>query len=192
MNEIVSSDLVTLAEEIRNEHQACLSTMRQGVEHALKVGELLVQARELVKHGEWEEWVRTNCNFTSRHAWNYMQIASRGTAWKPEIISEMTLSNALLSANSQINDEELRKKNIAVTWKEHQERWKLENEDNQVKEYLDALNVFAKAVREVVPVAEFGKFSPEGASFTIRRHEQLRKELERLEGVFKKVLIGEG
>ena len=51
--EVVSVDLAGLANEIRSEHQLCIQSMRKGVEHALKIGELLLQAREIMKHGEW-------------------------------------------------------------------------------------------------------------------------------------------
>ena len=40
-----------IAEEIRQEHHLCVESINKGMEHALKVGELLVQAKELVKHG---------------------------------------------------------------------------------------------------------------------------------------------
>jgi len=180
-SEVVVS-LDSLAEEIRSEHQACLQSLRKGMEHALKVGELLLQARKLVKHGDWTNWVETNCEFTPRMARNYMKLAGAKSVLKPEIISEMTLRDAL-------NRVDFETRKLPGEWKrtreERKKRWKLENEDRQVKEFLDAVKVFLKSVRDAVDVAEFGKFSPEGARFTVRRMNEVRQELDRLEEVFK-------
>lgn len=102
-SEMVSGDLVNLAERIREEYQACFKSIRQGVEHALKVGELLVQAKELVKHGDWEQWVEANCGFTTRTARRYTRAFKKFQLGlvKTDTMSEMTLNDFLVQAGAE-------------------------------------------------------------------------------------------
>jgi hypothetical protein len=59
---------------IKEEHQAVVDSLGTGFEHALKVGEHLAQARKLVGHGGWADWVEKNCNFSYRTARNYIRL----------------------------------------------------------------------------------------------------------------------
>jgi nitrogen regulatory protein PII len=185
MGEIVMNELERLAVAIREEHQECLQKMRQGVEHALKVGELLVKAKELVKHGEWEQWVEVNCSFTSRMARNYIIVFENveDGLLKTETISEMTIREVLGGGERTRRDKRAEGKAERKRLKEL--GWKLENENHSVKTYLDTVKVFRKDVRDAVDVAEFGKFSPEGMRFTVRKNDEIRQELDRLEDTFR-------
>ena len=51
------------ASEINREHELCIIGMRSGIEHGFRCGELLTEQKQNTPHGEWELWVRTNCNF---------------------------------------------------------------------------------------------------------------------------------
>lgn len=69
--------LPELAYEINREHQLCSDAMGDAVQHAIRVGELLIEAKAKCQHGEWLGWVEANCNFTDRTAQRYMRIAWR-------------------------------------------------------------------------------------------------------------------
>jgi Protein of unknown function (DUF3102) len=76
------SDLVTTAAsaddlliEIVKEHHAVESHIKEAVVHAFKVGELLIQAKTLVKRGEWQDWLADNCPFAETTAQAYMRLA---------------------------------------------------------------------------------------------------------------------
>jgi hypothetical protein len=64
-----------LAQRIRTEHQAYMDARRTSIKHALVVGGLLVEAKQHVKHGEWESWVKRNCKMSDRTARDYMRLA---------------------------------------------------------------------------------------------------------------------
>ena len=50
MNEIVSNRLPVLAEEINAEHQSAALAFGKGLEHAIKAGKVLCEAKKLVPH----------------------------------------------------------------------------------------------------------------------------------------------
>lgn len=50
-------DLTTLADEINAEHRSCDEALREGLRHALRAGELLIEAKSRVQHGEWGRWL---------------------------------------------------------------------------------------------------------------------------------------
>jgi cell division protein FtsB len=72
---IVTPDLKALAKEINAEHHACERSVREGLTRALRVGQLLIEAKRLHPHGGWLKWVRENCEFSARLAQRYTQIA---------------------------------------------------------------------------------------------------------------------
>jgi hypothetical protein len=67
--------LTTLAVGIVAEHRAALSASRSALHHAKRAGELLLEAKTQVRHGEWMQWLGANCDLTIRVAQIYMQIA---------------------------------------------------------------------------------------------------------------------
>ena len=43
----------------------------------IEIGNLLLEAREQVKHGEWESWLKENVSFSRQTANKFMQVAQR-------------------------------------------------------------------------------------------------------------------
>ena len=72
-----SNRLPVLAHELEAEHQAAREAARSSMQHALRCGELLKEAKRLVGHGAWEAWVRANCSFSPRTARVYMGLQAR-------------------------------------------------------------------------------------------------------------------
>jgi protein gp37 len=74
--------LPSLARQINAAHEAAVGSARDAIEHTIEVGNLLIEAKTKVKHGEWQDWVETNCQFSYRMCAKYMGVAksaSRGT-----------------------------------------------------------------------------------------------------------------
>src|SRR5215472_16353364 len=69
------SDLDDLAARIFCEHQAATGAFKQCLEHAVRCGELLIEAKGKVGHGGWLAWLRDNCQVKERAAQNYMALA---------------------------------------------------------------------------------------------------------------------
>jgi hypothetical protein len=67
---------LALAKKINTEHYAGEDAAGQAMEHFIKCGEYLIEAKAQVKHGEWLQWVKDHLDFTDQTARNYMSIAS--------------------------------------------------------------------------------------------------------------------
>ena len=55
--------------------QAAEDDFRSAVAHAIQAGELLIEAKAQVAHGEWLPWLEANCPLSERQARNYMRLA---------------------------------------------------------------------------------------------------------------------
>jgi len=71
----VDGTLENLAAEINAEHRACDAALRNGLAHAVKAGQLLVEAKTHTKHGEWGGWLADNFEGSVRTAQAYMRVA---------------------------------------------------------------------------------------------------------------------
>lgn len=70
----MANDLTIIAGEINQEHDACEAAFSESLTHARRAGELLIEAKGQVEHGEWLGWVEANCKFAPRTAQVYMRI----------------------------------------------------------------------------------------------------------------------
>lgn len=89
-----------LMSAINSEHQQALGAARNTVEHALRCGELLVEAKTLVPYGTWVRWLGENTELSEWTAMAYMKLA-RGEAANPGSIQDSpTILAALRSLAS--------------------------------------------------------------------------------------------
>jgi hypothetical protein len=68
-------DLDQLAHEINRQQQLADDHFRTSIDHALRVGQLLLDAKARVPHGEWLTWLAANTSVSDRTARGYMQLA---------------------------------------------------------------------------------------------------------------------
>ncbi len=87
-----SNRLPHLAAEIRRAHADVQEAAKTAAERAIDAGHKLLEARELVKHGEWLPWLRENCALAERTAQLYMQLARKGV--KPATVADLGLQAA--------------------------------------------------------------------------------------------------
>jgi hypothetical protein len=73
-----SNRLPVLAAEIRRAHADVQEAAKTAAEHAIRAGHALIEAKKLVKHGEWLPWLREHCALPERTAQLYMRIAKSG------------------------------------------------------------------------------------------------------------------
>ncbi|HUF80026.1 MAG TPA: DUF3102 domain-containing protein [Burkholderiales bacterium] len=73
-----SNRLPALATEIREAHAGVFSAAKTAAERAIEAGQALIEAKALVKHGQWGNWLRDHCALPERTAQLYMQIARSG------------------------------------------------------------------------------------------------------------------
>ena len=68
-------ELEALAAGIRYEVEAAEADFQSAVAHALRAGELLIEAKAQVRHGDWLSWLKENCPLGEREAQNYIRLA---------------------------------------------------------------------------------------------------------------------
>lgn len=74
MDSILSLDSLAIA--INAAHERCQRSYVTMLSDARSTGELLLQAKSQLPHGQWTAWLSSNCAFSDRTAQRYMQIAS--------------------------------------------------------------------------------------------------------------------
>jgi len=67
---------MSLAQDIRREHEAAQQAFASAVEHAVRCGELLAEAKAQVRHGAWLPWLAENFLASVRTAQGYMRLAA--------------------------------------------------------------------------------------------------------------------
>ena len=89
--ELAKSELTAISTQINLAHKECLLAMRSSLDHAIKAGDLLIQAKAKINHGDWLKWLSNNCECSERTARAYMRVAKNKTA----IAADMTMTEAL-------------------------------------------------------------------------------------------------
>jgi hypothetical protein len=104
--EIGSNALPDLAARIRAEHEATSSALKSSVGHAIAAGELLLEAKELLKHGQWLPWLAEHCAISERTAQLYMRCAKNRAAIEANTqrVADLTINEAaaLLMLSSDV------------------------------------------------------------------------------------------
>jgi hypothetical protein len=70
-----SNRLPVIAATINDHAAAADAATRRGLEHAVAVGLLLLEAKGLVDHGGWIPWLEANCRVGARQAQTFMRLA---------------------------------------------------------------------------------------------------------------------
>jgi Protein of unknown function (DUF3102) len=94
-----------LAVEINRQHAQAAAALAAGTAHAIRAGELLIEAKAKVGHGGWAKWQRDNLSFSSRTAQVYMQLA-RLEPQKRNAVADLALRRAVLKLQEGQRDEE--------------------------------------------------------------------------------------
>lgn len=68
--------LAGLATAIQSEHDAATTAARTAIEHAIRCGELLTEAKAQVPHGGWAGWLAEHFPASDRTARGYMRLAA--------------------------------------------------------------------------------------------------------------------
>lgn len=96
MNDLVVAEVLSpakLADDINTEHELAQSSQQTSVEHAVRCGQLLLEAKAGLDHGEFTPWIEANCKFSVRSAKAYMQVAR--AAQKGSVLPFSSLRQAL-------------------------------------------------------------------------------------------------
>jgi hypothetical protein len=91
--------LPVLAHEIRLAHEAALSAAKYSAERALEAGNLLLEAKASVGHGQWLAWLEKNVGISERTAQRYMALARSGI--KSDTVADLGMASALERVSRQ-------------------------------------------------------------------------------------------
>jgi hypothetical protein len=68
------------ADEINEAHQFAKESAEMAVDHAIRCGQLLAAKKASLPRGEFDEWVKENCDFGRATAYNYMKHSKSSNA----------------------------------------------------------------------------------------------------------------
>ena len=77
--EIIAAGQLTLQESINHEHKLARQSADTAIEHAVRCGELLIDQKAELPHGEFKKWIAENCDFSARQARRYMEVSKKKT-----------------------------------------------------------------------------------------------------------------
>lgn len=63
--------------EINNLHKKIFGNVRTTLEKAIKIGQLLIECKQEIPHGEWLHWMNINLKFSQEQARRYMRAYGR-------------------------------------------------------------------------------------------------------------------
>jgi Protein of unknown function (DUF3102) len=93
-----------LARSIKEKVSAMLYSFKSSVTHAMDVGDLLIEAKRRVEHGNFEAWLSTHCQLSFRTARRYMAMAKDRKKIEAKLTSKSD-SLADLSAQRLLTDQ---------------------------------------------------------------------------------------
>ena len=146
---MVSTELTTTLDELAAQARMCVMSARMDL---LQLGRVLTEAKTLIKHGEWEDWVRTNADMSVRSAQGYMQayatfglnpdIASLGMAKTMKLLPLSEKERETLFAKSDVKSMSSRELDEAI----REQKEKLREETRA--EFQNKLDIERKARQE--------------------------------------------
>lgn len=104
---------------------------------AIEIGERLIEAKKMVPHGEWEDYVSVRCGFKPRTAQAYMQIAA--SREKAQTFADLEFSKVLLLLAMPEGQAE------ALTAEHDPQSMTVRDLKRQIAEYKDRLEKAADA-----------------------------------------------
>ena len=93
-----------LAREINTEHGYVETHKRNTIQHAIRCGELLLEMKQRVGHGNWLTWLDEHFHASERTARNYIQIAK--SAAVADLHDDTTMRSALRALASRPQSQE--------------------------------------------------------------------------------------
>lgn len=87
--------LADLEQAIRYEHDAATTAARTAIEHAIRCGELLADAKAQVPHGGWAGWLAEHFPASDRTARGYMRLAAHAEQVDRQGLADLGIEGAL-------------------------------------------------------------------------------------------------
>jgi hypothetical protein len=153
-----SNSLADLAARIQQEHAAVAGALKTSLVHAMAAGDLLIQAKTQVPHGQWLPWLRNHCQVSERMAQRYIRLARNRAVIeaKCDTVSDLGVRGALnlISANRSSSDDFISKftdfaDHVAEVASDFQDHFDTPEIDNSIRDLL-----FAEARASIERIVE--------------------------------------
>ena len=89
------SELSKLADEINDAHGKVAAAFSDAVEHAVRAGTFLAEAKQKVAHGGWLPWLKENFAFSERTAQGYMRVARELPKLKAQRVADLSFRQTI-------------------------------------------------------------------------------------------------
>lgn len=97
--ELVRTADTSRVKEILRLHAEIEAEVRTTLPKAIRLGQLLVEQKAELGHGEWLPWVKANCPFSDRSAQDYMKYYRRRRELKTATVADLPGARKLLAAS---------------------------------------------------------------------------------------------
>jgi hypothetical protein len=168
MNDNMTVGSRALARRINKAHAAATQAAHRALEHARRAGELLIQAKAHVPHGEWLPWLETNCpDVAERTAQAYMRVARRWPELeaKAQRVADLPMRQALaLLADRDDDDRDSERSSLLA----------------DADEGLDDLHRFQRELRVLERVIDLPDLSLENLAAIVQRVSDIQDAVSRI------------
>jgi hypothetical protein len=93
-----------LEPQINAEHMKAMEGAKSYMEHAMKAGDLLANAKKILPHGAFQNWITDNLAFTVRTAQNYMRAAAHRKEHASANVEQISDAYSTLTEPKPIRD----------------------------------------------------------------------------------------
>jgi hypothetical protein len=159
-------------QEIVRLHSEIGSLLRQSLEKAIRIGQLLSEQKQTLKHGEFIPWLKANIPFAETTARNYMRLYRERDRLKTATVAGLKEAYALLASPPMIPVEELSApeesfnpdewfeiiKGVNETFFPNNPEYKIDTEPGKIFEFMQKINDGSTTEREDMGFALWGNF----------------------------------
>ncbi len=94
-------------EEIKQLHTTVLQQVKQTLEIAIRIGELLIEQKHELEHGQFVPWLKSNLPFSVKTAQNYMKVYRNREELKNETVTFLGDAYKLLESPKPMTEKSL-------------------------------------------------------------------------------------
>jgi hypothetical protein len=101
-----SNSLADLAARIRTKHEAVRHAQKSALELAMAAGDMLLEAKSQLNHGQWSPWLQEYCAIPDRTARLYMRLAKNRKVIETVDAVDLSISAAVRLLATPKDDDE--------------------------------------------------------------------------------------
>ena len=101
-----ATGLDVIASRINEEHRACTQAAISALEHAIRAGQMLLEAKAKAGHGNWLGWLDANFEGSRSTAHAYMKLARRQDELNSQRSGNLSIDGALRALAAPPDPEE--------------------------------------------------------------------------------------